>query len=156
MLALSVAGFILILSGRGVQMIPQTKTLSLRQVAALSFAQRLNRWLNIIALAACLAVVAYVAGHFVAEWLWPPLTPVVIIKGPLALGYDDGRRAPYLIEPALIWLARILFLPASVQGFVAILFLWHEQPGAKRLVAGIAMMFLTIIFWLAGTLACAC
>lgn len=127
-------------------------TISLRRVAALNFLQRLNKVVNIIALAACAVVVLYVAGYFLYEWQWPP----VHHSGSTLFGYDDGRRAIWLVNPALRWLGFILFLQSSLQIAVAFALLWHDRPGIKRLIVGSILMILSTLFSLAGALSCGC
>ena len=127
--------------------------ISLRRVAALDLARKLSRWVNIAALVACAAVVLYVAGNFAAELL-SPRAPLSTAPG--LFGADDGRRAVGLINPTLRWLGMILFVPGNLQMSVGALLTWHGKPGVKRMVAGCSLLALSFLFYLAGTLSCAC
>ena len=129
-----------------------TRPISLRQVALINFSLKLNRWVNRLALCACAAIVLYVVGYSVYEWLVPP-TPVVY-AGPLGAG--GGYRSPALVEPAFRWLGYLLFLPANTQIITGLLLLLCGKPSVKRIVAGLAVLLLAWAFWLVGTLPCSC
>lgn len=134
------------------------QTIPLRKVAWLEFAQSLSKWLTRIALIACFVVCFYVAGRIVAELLWPP-APVGVnsnAPGVILFGVDGGYRAYHLITPAIGWLGRILILPSNVQIAVAAYLIWHNQPGTKKLIGGIAMLLISVLFALAASMSCGC
>lgn len=122
-----------------------------RTLVSLDSLQRLTRLLNLLALLACGGVVAYVVGNFVWEYLFPPAPAAHIF-----FGAEDGRRAVFLVSPALRWLARIIIWPAQVQLLAGALFCWRDRPCLWKLVGGTAMFLLSALFWLAGTLSCSC
>jgi hypothetical protein len=136
----------------------EVQTISLRQVALLNFLQRLNKIVALVALAAVAAVVLYVAGYFLYEWLVPP-TPAVVnpdAPGALFFGADDGRRAIWLVTPAMRWIGRILYLQSVVHIGVAVTFLSFDRPGAKKLIAGALVGFAAMLFSLAASFSCGC
>lgn len=135
----------------------EAQAISLRQVALLNFLQRLNKTVALVGLAAVAAVVLYVAGYFVYEWLMPP-TPVVLDPHSPGrfFGADDGRRAIWLVTPAFRWIGRILFLQSVVHIGVAVTFLSLDRPGLKKLVGGSLVGFASMLLSLAASFSCGC
>ncbi len=128
-----------------------TLRLPRRKVFSLESLRRLTRLINVLALAGCLGVVAFVALRFFAEWMYP--------AAPVAqefFGSDDGHHAVYLINPALRWIGCILLVSSNAQIVTGIVFGWRDKPCMWKLLGGTAVFLVAYLFLAASYLSCGC